>query len=110
MTLITVSAEAHSIPPMQTLELIVNGEIVAKAEPTESGTLAKLTHALNVDASAWVAARVRGPAHRRVTNDRGVFAHTSPVYLLRDGKPVMIAKDATLQAQALSPALPVHIS
>ena len=59
-TRVTVSAEAHSIPPMQALELIVNGEVVAKAEPTAEGTAAKLSHALEVDASAWVAARVRG--------------------------------------------------
>jgi hypothetical protein len=29
-------------------------------------------------------------------NDSHVFAHTSPVYLLRDGKPVEIAKDAAI--------------
>jgi TolB protein len=91
---VTVTAEAHSIPPMQALELIVNGEVVAKAEPSADGTAAKLSHLLEVDASAWVAARVRGAAHRRVMNDSHLFAHTSPVYLLRDGKPVAIAKDA----------------
>jgi hypothetical protein len=91
---LTVSAEARSIPPMQVLELVVNGEVVAKAEPTAEGSAAKLVHELNVDASAWVAARVRGGGHRRVMNDAQVFAHTSPVYLVRDGKPVAIAKDA----------------
>jgi TolB protein len=91
---LTVSAEARSLPPMQALELIVNGEVAATATPTAEGTAAKLTHTLELDASAWVAARVRGAAHRRVMNDSHLFAHTSPVYLLRDGKPVAIAKDA----------------
>jgi len=95
-TRVTVSAEALSIAPMLSLELIVNGEIVAKAEATAEGRAAKLSHVLEVDASAWIAARVRGAAHRRVMNDSNVFAHTSPVYLLRDGKPVTIAKDAAI--------------
>ena len=93
---INISAEARSIPPMQTLELIVNGEVVAKAEPTAEGTAAKLSHELEVDASVWIAARVRGAAHRSVMNDSQLFAHTSPVYLVRDGKPVAIAKDAAI--------------
>jgi TolB protein len=91
---VNVSAEARSLPPMQALELIVNGEVAATATPSAEGTIATLTHTLELDASAWVAARVRGAAHRRVMNDSHVFAHTSPVYLLRDGKPVALAKDA----------------
>ncbi len=93
---LTVSAEAHSLPPMQALELIVNGEVVAKAEPTAEGTRAKLSHVLPVDGSAWIAARVRGAGHRRVTNDSHLFAHTSPVYVTRDNKPVAIPKDAKI--------------
>jgi TolB protein len=93
---ITVSAEARSIPPMKALELIVNGEVAATATPTAEGTAAKLSHTLQADESAWVAARVTGPAHRRVMNDSQLFAHTSPVYLVRDGKPVAIAKDAAI--------------
>ena len=80
---------------MQVLELVVNGEVVAKAEPDAGGTTAKLSHVLELDASAWVAARVSGAGHRRVMNDSKLFAHTSPVYCLRDGKLVAQAKDAT---------------
>lgn len=93
---ITVSAEALSLPPMQAIELVVNGEVVARAEPTNEGRKAKLEHVLDVDASAWVAARVRGAGHRRVMNDSQLFAHTSPVYLVRDGRPVAIARDAKI--------------
>ena len=95
-TRLNVTAEAQSLPPMQALELIVNGEVVAQAEPTNEGTAAKLTHALDVDTSMWVAARVRGAGHRRVMNDAHLFAHTSPVYVLKDAKPVAIAKDAAI--------------
>lgn len=92
---LNVVAEAVSLVPMQVLELVVNGEVVAKAEPAAGGTTAKLTHVLELDASAWVAARVSGAGHRRVMNDSKLFAHTSPVYCLRDGKLVAQAKDAT---------------
>lgn len=92
---VKVSATARSLVPMQTLELVVNGEVVAKAGAAADGASAELTHTLDLEQSAWIAARVGGPAHRRVMNDPKVFAHTSPVYCVRDGKPVTIAKDAT---------------
>jgi TolB protein len=89
-----ISAQARSLVPMQVLELVVNGEVVAKAAASADGAIAELTHTLELTESAWVAARVGGPGHRRVTNDPKVFAHTSPVYCGRDGKPVAIAADA----------------
>jgi hypothetical protein len=95
-TRLNVSAEARSLAPMQALELIVNGETVAKAEPANEGTTARLSHALEVDKSAWIAARVRGAGHRRVMNDSQLFAHTSPVYCRRDNKPVLVSKDAAI--------------
>lgn len=91
-----VSAEAISLVPMQVLEIVVNGEVVAKAQPADGGTTAKLSHDLELNASAWVAARVSGDGHRRVMNDSRLYAHTSPIYCPRDGKPVALAKDATI--------------
>lgn len=93
---VTVEADAVSLVPMEALELVVNGEVVAQAKPAADGTTVKLSHVLELDRSAWVAARVRGAGHRRVMNDPKLFAHTSPVYCLRDGKPVALAKDAAI--------------
>jgi hypothetical protein len=93
---LNISAEALSLAPMQALEIIVNGEVVAKAEPTNEGKAAKLTHVLELDKSAWIAARVRGPGNRRVMNDPRLYAHTSPVYCRKDGRPVAIQKDAAM--------------
>jgi hypothetical protein len=95
-TQLNVSLEALSLAPMQVLELVVNGEVVATAEPGAEKTTAKLSHRLNVDQSVWIAARVRGEGHRRVMNDSRLFAHTSPVYCTRDGKLVAIPKDAAI--------------
>jgi hypothetical protein len=96
---LNVTAEATSLVPMQALELVVNGEVIAKADPTAEGTVAQLSHVVELDRSAWIAARVRGEGHRRVMNDARLFAHTSPVYCVRDGKPVGIPKDAAIVVQ-----------
>lgn len=93
---LNISAEALSLAPMQALELIVNGEVVATAEAAAEGRTAKLAHVLDVDRSTWIAARVRGAGHRRVMNDSRLFAHTSPVYCTKDGKLVAIPKDAAI--------------
>lgn len=93
---LNISAEAISLPPMQALELVVNGEVVATAQPAADGTSAKLSHVLEVDKSVWIAARVRGAGHRRVMNDARLFAHTSPVYCTKDGKLAAIPKDAAI--------------
>ncbi len=95
-TRLNISAKALSLVPMQTLELIVNGEVVARAEPTEDGTIANLTHTLELGDSAWIAARVWGQGHRLVMNDSRLFAHTSPVYCYKDGKPVAVPDDAEI--------------
>jgi len=93
---LNVSVDALSLVPMQVLELVVNGEVVATAEPAADGTTARLSQVLELDRSAWIAARVRGEGHRRVMNDPRLFAHTSPVYWIRDGKPVALPKDAAI--------------
>jgi len=99
---LNIVAEATSLAPMQTIEVIVNGEVVATAEATNDGTAARLSHVLELDRSAWIAARVRGEGHRRVMNDSRLFAHTSPVYCVRDGRPVAIAKDAAIVMEWIS--------
>lgn len=91
---VNISARAQSLVPMGVLELIVNGQVIASAEPQENGTLARLNHTLELNESAWIAARVWGEGHRLVMNDPKLFAHTSPVYFLRDGRPVAVAEDA----------------
>lgn len=93
---LSVEADAVSLVPMEVLELVVNGEFLAQAKPGTDGTTVKLSHVLELDRSAWVAARARGGGHLRVMNDPKLFAHTNPVYCLRDGKPVALAKDAAI--------------
>ncbi|MBI3697131.1 MAG: CehA/McbA family metallohydrolase, partial [Acidobacteria bacterium] len=79
---VTANASVTSYLPFDTLELVANGKVVATAKPDSSGRAARLRHSYKLERSAWLAARVRGPYHRLVTNDRFLYAHTSPVYCL----------------------------
>ncbi|MGH2681051.1 MAG: CehA/McbA family metallohydrolase [Actinomycetota bacterium] len=83
---VSVEAVAESVLPMVSLQLVVNGEVVdAVAEPSPARRLA-LSAAVRIDGDSWIAARCGGPAyfdaerHRDVWG-RGIFAHTSPIYV-----------------------------
>ncbi len=112
-----IRAEAESQLPYHRLEIVVNGEAVADATP--SGPLHRAAIRLEhpVARSCWIAARVveemgryrsAGVDFARIHVERGtvlgdyfgtrrpetVFAHTSPVYAIRDGKPIRNWDDA----------------
>lgn len=84
-----VTAQASYYRPLEPLEIVRNGIVIASGAGTVSA---------NVDQSesCWVAARVK--AHRKV-GEPEIQAHTSPVYLLREGKPVLVkaAREAVVK-------------
>ena len=65
----------------------MNGETVRRIPAAPGGLSVAFDEHVTLDRSGWVAARVRGPAHRWVTADREVYAHTSPVYVTIGGRP-----------------------
>jgi hypothetical protein len=83
---VTVSASVESIFPVSTLEIVQDGVVVASTADHGGSRRLELTADVRVDGDAWFAARCGGPnhfdglAHRDVWQ-RGVFAHTSPVYV-----------------------------
>ena len=80
-------ATAAFYRPLETLEIVRNGQVVATARGDGSQTRLALTAAVRVEESCWVAARVSA---RRLEGEPEIQAHTNPAYLLRDGKPVMV--------------------
>jgi len=68
--------------------VVMNGKVVA------SSKTGRLAAKISLDESAWLAARVRGPYHRLITNDTFVYAHTSPVYCYVGGRPIASREDA----------------
>ena len=83
-----VDVRVTSLIPFDTVEVVMNGKVVASSK---SG---HLVGKITLDESAWLAARVRGPYHRLITNDTFVYAHTSPVYCYVGGRPIASRDDA----------------
>jgi hypothetical protein len=93
-SVIRIEAAAGSHAPMERIELVVNGAVVAEAAADASGRAAELAHELHVDGSCWIALRAVGPVHGAVLDRDGTYAHTSPIYVSVDGKPTALAEDA----------------
>jgi hypothetical protein len=79
-----VKADLVSIAPVDTLEIVVNGEIVQTVRATDPLKLS-FDGAVNVPAGGWVAARATGPKSKYLGDDYA-FAQTSPVYVVRGGR------------------------
>jgi len=88
-----VEAEAGSYAPMERIELIVDGEVVASAVADDGGRHALLTHELRVERGCWIALRASGPEHEAVLGG-ALFAHTSPIYVNVAGAPIASRADA----------------
>jgi hypothetical protein len=82
---VSVRARATSIFPIQTLQLVANGAVVAESVPTVPTDELELSVDLPVSEDTWLAVRAAGPGFtREVHRDiwaRGVFAHSSPAYV-----------------------------
>jgi hypothetical protein len=82
---VSVTARANSILPIHTLQIVHNGHVVAQTdEPAGTRTLT-LRAEVQMDRHGWLCARVGGPNYEPVAHhdvwSRGVFAHTSPIYV-----------------------------
>ena len=85
-----VVAVAESIFPIHTLEIVQNGRVVAATEERQGVRRLALHTKINVDANTWFTARCGGPRYYDMTRfpdcwDRGMFAHTSPIYVAVGG-------------------------
>lgn len=88
---VEVEASARSILPFQSLELVLNGEVVARTEDLKGVRSLTLRERLKVDRHCWIAARCAGPNYweSRKHHDgwkRKLMAHTSPIYLAVGGE------------------------
>ena len=88
-----IEASATSFLPMETLELVMNGNVVAQARAGGDKLSASLSKEITLESGAWLAARVKGPFDRHVVNDTYLFAHTSPVYCKVDGRGAELRED-----------------
>lgn len=91
---VKVRGEANSILPMVALEIVHNGKTLRRVDAGPDSYRLEIAEELEVRESGWLALRVRGSAHRLAPNDREVYAHTSPIYISVDGRPVAYKEDA----------------
>ena len=83
---VEIEASATSFLPMEALEVVMNGNVIAQARASGYKLSVTLSKEISLESGAWLAARVRGPFDRHVVNDTYLYAHTSPVYCQVDGK------------------------
>ena len=93
---VEVEAWAESILPINRLEIVQAGRVVASTESRDGTRRLELRERLRVDGHTWLAARCGGPNYMdRVHYDvwrRGIFAHTSPIYVACGGEWQMFDK------------------
>jgi hypothetical protein len=83
---IHISARAESIFPIGALQIVQNGRVAASAEEPGGARQIELEADLRVEGNCWLAARCGGPRYWDAASHpgpwpRGIFAHTSPVYV-----------------------------
>jgi hypothetical protein len=121
---IEIHASADSQLPYHRLEIVCNGKVIAETSPTGPHYHAEITLEQQIPGSCWVAARAsedidpyrkaglqfttvhspQGTLHGNYYGTRRpetVFAHTSPVYVIRDGEPIRSWDDADYYARYL---------
>lgn len=117
MKVLEISATADSQLPYNHLEVVCNGEVLAAATPSGDRYHAEIHIEHPITRSCWIAARAyesiepyrtkslnfstvhieEGTLHGNYYGTRRpetVFAHTSPVYVIRDGQPIRSWEDA----------------
>ena len=88
---VEIEAEAQSIFPIHTLEIVQEGKVVAAAEESQGSKRLHLKTKIPVDHHSWMIARVSGPKYVQALPHhdgwkRGIMAHTSPVYISVGGE------------------------
>ena len=83
-TALRVKADVVSITPIETLDILVNGDVVQTVRATDP-LKAAFDGAIEVPLGGWVAARTTGPKSKYLGDDYA-FAQTSAVYVVRGGQ------------------------
>jgi hypothetical protein len=93
---VSVRAEAWFSRPIELLEVVANGRVVATRRGDGTTRHLVLSDDIPLSESSWVAARVRG-VRQQGEPDRQ--AHTNPAYLIKDGASVYLpeAREAVLR-------------
>jgi len=87
---VTGEARAWFHRPIEKLEIVVNGRVVAERAGDGSSTYLALPFQVGITDSSWVAARVRAAS---LEGEPEIRAHTNPIYFEHGGAPTYIRED-----------------
>ncbi|MEW6304895.1 MAG: CehA/McbA family metallohydrolase [Verrucomicrobiota bacterium] len=90
---VRVKGKARSQFPLEKLEIISNGKVIATGKVSADKLEASFDEDVRVETSGWIAMRVTGPVARYWLG-RGMNAHSNPVYLELKGRPQDARADA----------------
>lgn len=87
---VEVSARAESIFPINVLQIVQDGKVVAQTESLNGTRRLELNETIRIEGHTWLAARCGGPGYMGSfyhidSMQRGMFAHTSPIYVAVGG-------------------------
>jgi hypothetical protein len=95
------TVRVYSLAPLSSVEILVNGRAevgnvardtdVRQVLPRPPVGLREFWTNVSLPEGGWIAARARGSASPYI-GDSNAFAHTSPVYVTRDGAPPFVSK------------------
>jgi TolB protein len=88
---LSVRVESTSMTPIDSVQVLVNGEIVETVHATDPLHVVHETF-VQMPLGGWIAARVLGPPTPYIGDDYA-FAQTSPVYVVVDGRRFVSAED-----------------
>jgi TolB protein len=90
---LSVQGEVHSIVPLNQIDILLNGEVIKSIDIRETPFPVEFSAQIEVPDNGWIAVRTYGPYHRYLT-DSYPFAHTTPVYVLRNEERYTSTEDA----------------
>jgi hypothetical protein len=96
-----VRVEALSIAPLDSLQILVNGEVVRNIAAGDDRTRIGFDGDLDIPHGGWIAARALGPPSPLLGDDYA-FAHTGPVYVTRGGRGYIDADDVRFLAATVA--------
>ena len=73
--------------PIEKVEIVVNGEVVATKAGDGTSTEISFHYNVPIETSSWIAARAKAASK---PDEPETWAHANPVYLLKGGKPVYV--------------------
>ena len=95
---VQVEVEAVSIGQLDRVEIVVNGRVFQAFTSAQSHRITGTCQVVAED-SFWITARAYGPEDRHLASQlegrplgAGQFAHTTPVYVLVEGRPIFAAQ------------------